>query len=354
MIRTLVLPLLFAAAPAPAAEMPRINLEALDRTHPGWTATEQSGDPNAGVIAAERIVWPMFYLHWFPIEKTGGTLGAGEAEKLVSELWQGLPHDGPLKAEKVLLPAHEGFQIETTTSHGEMRNRYYVWACPDSGRVFVADTILNTTVNAPQILLDWQRDMTRTVRCHAKAAVDQFPHLNKHYDVPGGGVSYAMPFLWAPIEGYRIQTSFGEHEFGPPHVAVTLKEGQDLALASDAMLRLYLTWRPSPDDFPMSYEVLKKETEDFWLSRAKDIMVEEMRAQGGIWIMEGRARLGPSGAQVPPARAHKFRSWLWRDKGKLYLAVGTIAGVRFGRRFPSQTVATWDRVLQEMLQSITP
>lgn len=348
----LVLPLLLVAPPAFAAEMPRISLDTLDRIHPGWTVTEQSGDPNSGAIVAERVVWPMFYLHWFPIERTGETLSAGEAEKIVSKLWEGLSVDTPLKAAKIPLPAHEGFEIETTTSHGEMKTRYFVWACPASGRVFVADTILNTTVNAPQVLLDWQRDMARTVRCHAEAPVDEFQHLGKRYEVPGGGVSYAMPFLWAPIEGYRIQKTFGGYDFAATHPAVTPKEGQDLAIASDALLRVYLTWRPAPGDFPMNYDVLKQETEDFWRPRVENLMLEETRVIQDVWVVDGRVRPGPFGAPVPPARDHKFRGWFWRKDGRLYFAVGTIAGIRFGRRFPAQTLPVWDRVLDGMFLSI--
>ena len=335
-----------------AAEAPRINLETLDRAHPGWTMVEQSGDASSGAITAERIVWPMFYLRWVPIEDTGGTLSPKEAEKIVSGLWEGLVLDTPPEAKKVTLPQHEGFLIETTTSHGEMKNRYHVWACPQSGRVVVTDAALNTTVNAPTELQGWTTDMVSTVRCHPDAAVTEYRHLRRQYEVPGGEISYSMPQLWTAVEGYRVQKVFGGIDLAATSPASTPKDGQDLALASDALLRLYVTWRPITTDFPMSYDVLRQETEDFFKQRSSNMMINETRVSRDVWILEGRLRPPPLMTKVPPARDHLFRTWVWRKDSTLYLVAGTVGGLKFGRRILAQPLPAWNGVLEGMFQSI--
>ena len=335
-----------------AADAPRINLETLERTHPGWTLVEQSGDAATGTIVAERIVWPMFYLRWIPIEQAGATLSAREAGKIVSGLWEGLEIDTPPEPRPVTLPQHEGFLVETTTRHGEMKNRYHVWACPQSGRVIVTDEVLNTTVNATPELQTWMTDMVSTVRCHPDAAIGEFRHLRKQYEVPGGEISYFMPQLWTGVEGYRVQKVFDGSDFAATSPAPTPKDGQDLALASDALLRLYVTWRPITADFPMSYDVLMHETEEFFRNRSANMMINENRVSNDVWVLDGRLRPGPMQTKVPPARDHLLRSWVWRKDGTLYLAAGTVGGLKFGRRNLAQPLAAWNGVLEGMFQSI--
>jgi hypothetical protein len=293
---------------------------------------EAKGDVKEGSQEYERDVWPMFYLHWRPLaEGAPREMSVEDAGKAVSGLWEGFTPDGPLQGRKVTLPQHEAVLFETTTSHGEMKTRYLVWACPESLRVLVADMNLSLKANAPDVLLDWQSDMAATVRCHAGAALGEFPHLASRYDIPGSDLSYAHPMDWVPVPGYKAQLAFDGADFTAARPDNTALAGQDLILASDAEERLYFAWGPEPD-YPMSYDVLRMKVEDYWRPRSEDLMITGTTVAGDIWIEDGLVRRRPDAAKIHLHRADWFRAWMWRKNGVTYLAVGQKAGVRFGRR----------------------
>src|SRR5262249_17576511 len=62
-----------APPPAPARPMsyPHLQMQPLERTSPGWTLVENAGDATKGHVVIERVVWPLFYVHWRPLEGEG-------------------------------------------------------------------------------------------------------------------------------------------------------------------------------------------------------------------------------------------------------------------------------------------
>lgn len=339
-----------------AGQGPRINLETFTRHEAGWIPVDQTGDASKGSVTVERIVWPLFYLHWKPLEAgqtAASTLGAADAEKAVRTLWDGLVIDGPLEPRPLALPAHEAMAFETTTGGGQTRNRYYVWACPQTGRVIVADTSVSLKIHAPRELLDVMRNMVRSVRCHADAPIEENPTLDRRYDVPDGDISYSHARVFAPVPGYRVQNVFGGHTFSREQPAVTKTLGQDLAVEAEAYKRLYLTWYPS-HDYPMSYDVIRQGVEDYWRDRSQNIMIFNTQYINDIWIADGMIQSNDPPGSVPPARHHKFRAWMWRRDGMTYFALGSIGAVRLGRRIMTGTFTQeeWNTKLEAMFQAI--
>lgn len=342
-----------AASAADAGALPHLHLESLERIAPGWVATESSGDARTGSVAIERIVWPLFYLHWRPLTGPGGVgdkLSITEAEKAVADLWEGRTFDNPPDGRKVSLPAHEGVIIDSNTSHGEWKSRYIVWACPDSGRLFIADINASLQVNAPAQLLDLMESMARTVRCHENSKIDEYPALKNRHDVEGTDISIGLPFGWYSIPGYRVQKQFSGADFSQiKNPASTKAQGQELLLELDCLRRLYLFWEPAPDD-AMTFETLLGKVQTFWRSHAIDLAPGKTRVSNDVWMMDGMA-IAPPENHIPPSRAHKFRAWMWRKDGVSYMAVGEMGGVRFGRVM-SQMLDIADQLLEEMFQAI--
>ncbi len=343
------------APPAPHAKPskpPGISLDKLNGFAPGWTAVEAKGDAKEGSQEFERDVWPMFYLHWRPLaEGAPREMSVEDAGKLVSGLWEGFTLDGPLQGRNVTLPQHEAVLFETTTSHGEMKTRYFVWACPESLRVLVADMSLSLKANAPDVLLDWQSDMAATVRCHAGAALGEFPHLPLRYDIPGSDLSYAHPLDWVPVPGYKAQLAFGGADFTAARPHNTALEGQALILASDAVERLYFAWGPEPD-YPMSYDVLRMKVADHWRPRSENLMITGTSVAGDIWIADGLVKRRQDTAKPHLLPLDWFRAWMWRKNGVTYLAVGQKAGVHLGRANPRISREERDKRLDRMFEAI--
>lgn len=346
-----------ALAETPAAAPPglsHIHLEVLDRTSTGWTVVENAGDATTGRTTVERVVWPLFYLHWRPLAAEGGVgdkLNVAEAEKAVASLWQGMTFDQPLKGKKIAMPSHEGVVIETTTAHGGWKSRYYVWACPESGRLFIADANVNLQVSAPEGLMRLMEEMARTVRCHENAKVDEFPWAKNRRQIENTDISYGIPFAWSPVAGYRVQKLFDTGEFSAAeHPAVTKTEGQDLALELDALRRLYVLWEPAPDG-AMTFDTLIERVHAFWKERAINILPQGTRVSNDVWIMDGLVQ-SPMPGHVPPGRLHKFRAWMWRKNGVSYMAVGEISGIRFGQRVMNEVQLVADQLLEELFQVI--
>jgi hypothetical protein len=342
-----------ASGPTPPG-LSHIHLDVLDRTSKGWTIVENTGDVTTGRTTVERVVWPLFYLHWQPLAADGGgrnKLSVEEAEKAVAGLWEGMTFDQPLKGKKIAMPSHDGVLIETTTSHGGWKSRYFVWACPDSGRLFIADTNANLQVSSPDALLSLMEEMARTVRCHEKAKVDEYPWANKQRQIEGTDISYAIPFAWSPVAGYRMQRKFATGEFSAAeHPAVTKERGQDLVLELDSLRRLFLLWEPAPDS-AMTFDTLIERVHAFWKEHAINILPQGTRVSNDIWIMDGLVQSQTFG-NIPPGRMHKFRAWVWRKDGVSYMAVGELSGIRFGQRIMNEVQFVADQLLEEMFQVI--
>jgi len=348
----LALPLLLGATAADPVAHPGIDIERLRKLAPGWLMLEADGDEVSGMAVAEQSIWPMFYLHWMPLEGHGRTIGVKEAGKIVTSLWDGLVIDGPLKGETVKLPSHEAVMFDATTTHGELKTRYFVWACPESGRLFVADLNVNLRANAPPELMQWQTDMTRTVRCHEDAPVETFPELTDRYEIPDVGIAYSHPPTWRPLEAYRVQTAFGGSDMAASRwPGSTREKGQDLTLAVDAMRRMTLMWGPAPEG-PMSHDVLRKRTQDYWSERASNIMITDTKSINGLWYADGVVRMPINPGDIPPTHMHKFRTWMWQKGDTLFFAVGDLAGIHFGRRKLALPLEVWNASLEDMFEGL--
>ncbi|HKY31138.1 MAG TPA: hypothetical protein VJV23_01290 [Candidatus Polarisedimenticolia bacterium] len=351
-----------AASPRPSpqppppdpARAPRVDLDRLERSAPGWAVAESTGDGSRGSLVVERAVWPLFYVHWFPLKETAGrSLGASEAAKVVAALWVDIALDEPLKGTPIALPAHQGLAFETIRSHGQIRSRYVVWACPESSRLFVADANLHLNAGAPERLFELQRDMVLTIKCHQGAAAESFGHLGvPHADVPAE-IALEHATNWVPVPGYRPQSVFGGSEWGRETPPNSRERGQLLVLEADAMRRLFVSWGPKYD-FPMSYEVLKQKVEDHFRERSVDIVLTQGNVSNDVWFMDGAMRPGPYGRAVPPTRMHKFRAWMWTQGSVTYFAVGDVGGIRFGRANVALPLEAWVGRLEEMYQAIVP
>jgi len=339
-----------AEGPPPAGPPPVVNLERLERVKSGWAVAEATGDTAKGTLTVERAVWPMFYLHW--MSRAGaGDVTAQEAEAVVGSLWPELNPDAPLKARPIELPSHHGMIIETTRSHGEMRSRYLVWACRESGRLFVADINVSLIASAPEALSDLQRDMARTVRCHPDARVDTFGSLPILYEIPEANVSYHHAEDWVPVANYKPVQHFGDPQWTKEAPRNTPEKGQSLVLEADSMKRLFVSWGPAAD-FPMSHDVVKTRVEDHWRERSKDLFVMKGNVVNDFWYVDGVVRMGSFARQVPPTRMHKFRAWMWRREGMTWFAVADIGGINFGRANIALQTETWNLMLEEMFQAI--
>lgn len=344
----LLFPLLLGAGEGPP---PVVDLQRLEQVKPGWAVSEAQGDAAKGSMTVERLVWPLFYLHWFPRNAKAGEVTTQEAESLISSLWPDKPVDGPLKSRAVTLPAHNAVEIEYTRAHGEIRSRAFVWACPVSGRLLIADTNMNLTVSAPEALMEMQRDMARTVRCHPDAAVDIFGHLGKRFEIPESALSYAHNEEWIPIESYRPVRVFGQGQWEAETPRNNAELGQSVALEGDPSRRMFVSWGPSPD-YPMSYDVLKQKVEDHWRERSGDLLLQGGSVANEYWYMDGMMKPGQFRRPYPPTRLHKFRTWMWRRGAMTWFAVADVGGVRFGRVNPALPYETWNLKLEEMFQAI--
>jgi len=346
-------PLLAAALAAPPAIHPGIDIERLRRNAPWWVMKDTSGDDVSGSATAEQAIWPMFYLHWMPLEGHKSPIRAADAEKVVSSLWEGLAIDGPLQGEPFELPSgHPAVMFNTTIKHGELQTRYIVWACPESGRLFVADLNMNLRANAPPELMQWLTDMAKTVRCHKDAEVGSFPELTDHYEIPDMDIGYQHPRTWRPLDLYRVQTTFGGSDMAASRwPGSTREKGQDLALAMDAMRTVTIRWEPAPDE-PMGDALLRTRTESYWREHANNILILDTNSMAGVWYANGVVQLPMHPGDIPPTHRHLFRTWMWRQGDTLFFAVGDIAGIHFGRRKVGLPNPMWDRSLEEMYEGL--
>ncbi len=342
-----------AAAPAPAPATPQVDLTVLEANGPGWQVGQSHGSAESGSLTLERTVWPLFYLHWRPLEEpaAGREVSPEEANKVLADLWEGLLLDGPLQTKRRDLPQHPAVSVETNADHGQMRIRYWVWACPESRRLLIAEAIVSLKTNAPAELTDWMEGMVRSVRCHAGAHLETSPRLDVRYDVPASDLSYARASTWSSPSGYRVQRAFGAADLTPASPARTVQQGQELAVALDAEQEVHLAWGRE-EDFPMSFDVLRSRTEEYWRGRAMDLVITGFKSAADVWIAEGvtMRELHPTG--VPPTVRSKFRSWMWRRDGVVYFAVGRIAGFHWGRHLLKTPPGVWEAVFTRQFQAL--
>jgi len=343
----LALPVLLAAK----APLERVDLQRLERLATGWSVAEAEESGDTGSVTVERVVWPVFYVHWMPLEKGASKLTADEAVKVVEHLWKDLVIDGPLEPREMSFPAHPGYVIETTTSNGEMQTRYYVWACPDSGRIIVVDASASTLATVPPDLMPEMAEMARSVQCHAGGKFDVSDRLATRRDIPDVEISYSHPDTWTTLVNYRVQEEYLGWNFAISMPAATRESGQDVALEVDAYRRLHFSWGPIRD-FPMSYDVLRQTVEDYWRERARNVMIYKTYAYENLWIAEGMAAMGPDALPAPPARFHKFRAWMWTGDEEAYFAIAHVGAVHLGRHKLNWSGEMWSRSFDEMLAAV--
>lgn len=350
----LALPLLLsveARAQSPDTTGPHIDLDFLSKGAPGWLPTEATGDATSGVAAAERIIWPIMYIHWQPAAEVKA-LKPEKAKEAIAALWEGLTIDSPIDVKPVRINAHDGFVADTTIERGAMKTRYHVWLCPESGRLFVTDASMSLMVNAPAEIFGWMNDMVRTVRCHKGAAVETFPALPRTYEVPNGDIAYAHPETWRPLVGFRVVKRWDDWNMRVDNSeAVTPQRGRDVILSMDPLKRIEVFWEPAKDE-PMTWDSVNKRMEDYWKERASDLIIQTRGAKGDVWYVDGMVRNVVGDTAMPPHRMHKWKLWAFRREGTDYLVAARMGGVVLGPRRPGLEFNEVELTFDQMLQAV--
>lgn len=336
---------------SPTQTGPRIDLDFLSKDAPGWLPIEITGDATTGTAAAERAIWPIMYIHWSPAPDAK-TLKAEQAKDAIATLWEGLTIDTPIEVKPARIHMHEGFVADTTIQRGGMKTRYHVWLCPASGRLIVTDASMSLMVNAPAEIFGWMNDIVRTVRCHAGAPVESFPHLPTTYEVPDGEIAYAHPPAWRPLEGFRMVKRWDDWDLRVANSeAVAPQRGRDVIVPMDPLLRLEFIWGPAADE-PLTWDSVNRMVEDYWKERSSNLIIQERGAKGDVWYTDGILRFVVGDTAMPPHAMHKFRLWIFRRGATDYLVMARMAGVTLGRRRPGLAFDEVNLRLDEMLQAV--
>lgn len=352
----LLIVLALASAPlCTAAEepLPHIDTAVLDHDAPGWTMVEAQGDATQGLATAERMIWPIFYLHWRPLGEGEKTLNVEEARAAVAGLWQGLTIDEPLTGKEIALRSHHATLFETTLSHGEVRARYIVWSCPQSKRVLVADMTESLKVAAPPELSRWLEAIARSVKCHEGADAEASALVPVAVEIPNARISLSHPQHWLPVIEYRVQPDFGGIDFTAAKPLPTAESGQSIVVPSDAVMRVRYSWGPAPDA-PMSYNILKEQVETYLATRAGNLAISSMKAEGGLWIADGFMRMTQNATTVPPSRMRNFRAWMWLTSSRMYFALVETGGVHLGRRKIVENPKQVDTIYASIYKALVP
>jgi rhodanese-related sulfurtransferase len=329
-----------------------IDVTGLNESGPDWRVIVQEIGADEGHIRLGQSKWLMYFLHWRPLTDADRSLTVDYVRNHMLHFWgQSMDFELANIDGEMEVCGHSAVLTEGSVMGGAVYTRFIVWNCPETGRQFTADCNINLRRKTPRELLDLQRTITESIRCHESAPHPGVPPvLSQEYLSYAWNVSFRIPSSWRTAD-YVSREWF-------PH-GMSIQSGSLWTLLTDSVKRLELVWRESvdetaPDEMfrhfmgicagPVTFETTT--------SRIIEWDIEGIEERGGVWTAEGTYRFHQKveNTDRSAVSTFRFKGFLWRDGRKAYFLLASLVQITEFWNIPndlSPSEETFNRFVEE-------
>jgi hypothetical protein len=327
-----------------------VDLSALRQSGEDWRIIDQKVGEE-GHIRLHSRQWLMYFLHWRPLIEQNRDLTREYVRNQMLNFWgQAMNFELKNIDGETEVCGHPARYTEGTVMNGNVYTRFIVWNCPETGRQFTADCNINLRLKTPMPLLNLQRLITSTIRCHGGGSVPLASTLfPQRYESDKWNIAFSLPTGWRTAD-YPSEEWFPK---GP-----TAECGSLWTLLTDSQKHVELIWGKSttPISADVFQDFLKKATAPFSSGNIPvamvDMKLESLQENPGVWQRAGTFRLKQTAQSKDYFSDYLFRGLLRKEGGHAYFLLGAIIMVKEFWGIPndlSPDQATFDRFWQNQV-----
>jgi rhodanese-related sulfurtransferase len=296
-----------------------IDVAGLDRSGHQWRTVYQQIGRDAGHARLGQSKWLMYFLHWRPLTDAGRTLTVDYIRNHMLNFWgQAMNFELSDTDGEMEVCGHRAVFTEGTVMGGAVRTRFIVWNCLETNRQFTADCNINIKRKTPAELLELQRTITGTVRCHEGVPHGDEPAcLPQVYASEEWNVSFHIPSTWRTAD-YESEEWFPQ--------GMSAQNGSLWTLVTDSVKRVELVWERSAE--PLSAGTFERfmdacaapYSRENVTSRITSRDIGGIEEREGMWRGEGtyELRLTVEGTGRTAVYPFRFEGLLWKDGPETY------------------------------------
>ncbi len=303
-----------------------IDLPGLKKSGEDWNVLFQDINPEKGHIKLHHDKWLMYFLHWRPLTEENKNISIEYVRKLMLSFWgPNMPFTIKGNGGETEIYGHKAYFIDGTIYNGAIHSRFIVWNCPKTDRQFISDCNINLRLGTPGYLLETQKHITQTIRCHegfSKAMPDKFPRT---YESEKWNLSFNIPENWKTAE-------YIDKKWFPN--GMSNQNGSLWTLLTDSRKYLELLWEET--DVPLNADLFKSfleritkpfTHEDITL-QVTQVKLESVKVKNGYYMGEGSHQF----KQVVKDKEYKsdytFKGLLWKKEKRIYFLFASLIGLK--------------------------
>jgi transglutaminase-like putative cysteine protease len=327
-----------------------VDLGTLRQSGEDWQVIDREVGEEGHVRLHSRR-WLMYFLHWRPLTDQNRDLTKEYVRNQMLNFWgQAMNFELKNIDGETEVCSHSARFTEGTVMNGNVYTRFIVWNCPETRRQFTADCNINLRLKTPMVLLDLQRLITGTIRCHEGGRPPRpSSPLTQKYESREWNLSFFLPPHWRTAE-------YPSREWFPN--GLTAESGSLWTLLTDSQKHLEVIWREKqgPLSAGLFQDLLKKAAVPFRVENVDvamvDVRLDSLREKPGVWQGAGTFRLKQTAQGKDYFSDYLFRGLLWDKGGHVYFLLGGVIMVREFWGIPndlSPDAATFERFWQNQV-----
>ena len=179
-----------------------IDLENLCKTGDDWTVIQADSLSDGGRIKVGHDKWLMYFLHWRPLTTERENISIEYVRHLLLNFWgPQMPFTLKEGGGETQVSGHKAYYVDATIKlPADIKTRFIVWNCPETGRQFVADCNINRSRGTAEAYIELQYDITSTISCHGQDSHSINSLLSQEYRSKEYNLSFCIPPNWRTAE----------------------------------------------------------------------------------------------------------------------------------------------------------
>jgi hypothetical protein len=329
-----------------------IDVNALKAIDSSWQVVVEEIRHDGGKVKLRNSKWLMYFLHWRPLEKSNMDLTFDYARRHMLNFWgESMPFELSGIESETVVCGHRAVIIEGSIYDGRIITRFIVWNCPETGRQFTADCNINLGRGTPRRLLDVQRDITETVRCHPPIAATGNKDLPGSYESAKWGVSFSLPKNWRTDD-------FLSKEWFPE--GMSFDRGSLWTLLEDSDKRIDLRWDTTDDGVSeeLFHRFLKQLPRDPAVQNdsalSMTVQLDTLRHESDCCFGRGTYRYSKNVEGRNYSSEYRFCSLLWKEDGRTFFLTASIVSISEFWGIPVELVPSDERMDRYLREEILP
>ncbi len=162
-----------------------------------WDTLIYRMDSNEGHLKLHTNKWLMCFLHWRPLTPENEAITSEYVRDKLINFWGPNMDYFTLKEGEgeMEINGHRAYYVNGDFM-GQVNTRFIIWNCEETQRQFIADININKLLKTPDIYLELQEMIAKTVTCHGDFNPSAEGVLTRFYRNDTLQIAFKTPSNW--------------------------------------------------------------------------------------------------------------------------------------------------------------